>query len=43
LAVSAAVLEGDDDRTLRVAVGHLPDSALPWEDGNMALAGHRDT
>jgi sortase A len=43
LAVSAAVLEGDDDRTLSVAVGHLPDTALPWEDGNMALAGHRDT
>jgi hypothetical protein len=43
LAVSAAVLEGDDDRTLRVAVGHLPDTALPWEDGNMAFAGHRDT
>jgi sortase A len=43
LAVSAAVLEGDDDRTLEVAVGHLPDTALPWEDGNVALAGHRDT
>jgi sortase A len=43
LAVSAAVLEGDDDRTPKVAVGHLLDTALPWEDGNMALAGHRDT
>jgi sortase A len=43
LGVSAAVLEGDDGRTLSVAVGHLPDTALPWEEGNTALAGHRDT
>jgi sortase A len=43
LDVSAAVLEGDDDRTLTLAVGHLPDTALPWEDGNTALAGHRDS
>ena len=43
LGMSAAVLEGDDDRTLRVAVGHLPDTALPWEKGNTAVAGHRDT
>ena len=37
------VAEGDDDRTLRVAVGHLPDTPFPWENGNTALAGHRDT
>lgn len=43
LGVSVAVLEGEDERTLRVAVGHLSDTALPWEDGNTALAGHRDT
>jgi sortase A len=43
VGVSVAVLDGDDDRTLRVAVGHLPDTALPWEEGNTALAGHRDT
>ena len=41
--LSVAVLEGDDDRTLRIAVGHLPDTPLPWEHGNSALAGHRDT
>jgi sortase A len=28
---------------LKVAVGHLPDTPLPWQDGNTALAGHRDT
>ena len=36
-------MEGDDERTLRVAVGHLPDTPLPWDQGTTALAGHRDT
>ena len=36
-------MEGDDDDTLKVAVGHLPDTPLPWQAGNAALAGHRDT
>lgn len=43
LDLAIAVLEGDDPRTLDVAVGHLPDTDLPWTDGNTALAGHRDT
>jgi LPXTG-site transpeptidase (sortase) family protein len=43
LRVSAMVAEGDDDSTLRIAIGHLPDTPLPWEDGNSALAAHRDT
>lgn len=38
----AAVAEGDDDGTLRVAVGHLPDTPLPWQGSNAAFAGHRD-
>jgi len=38
----AALAEGDDDSTLRVAVGHLPDTPLPWQSGNAAFAGHRD-
>ncbi len=42
LGVSAAVRAGEDDRTLDGAVGHLPDTALPWQDGNTALAAHRD-
>jgi sortase A len=37
------VAEGDDDSTLSIAIGHLPDTPLPWEDGNSALAAHRDT
>jgi len=43
LGVSAMVAEGDTPRVLRVAVGHVPDTALPGENGNIALAGHRDT
>jgi sortase A len=43
LHLSAVVANGDDDGTLRVAIGHLPDTPLPWQDGNSALAGHRDT
>jgi sortase A len=43
LKLSAAVANGDDDGTLRVAIGHLPDTPLPWQEGNSALAGHRDT
>jgi sortase A len=43
LGLSAIVAEGDDEDTLKVAVGHLPDTPLPWQDGNTALAGHRDT
>lgn len=43
LKVSAAVAEGDDDKTLGKAVGHLPDTPLPWQRrGNVALAAHRD-
>jgi sortase A len=43
LGVSAIVREGDDAATLRRAVGHIPETALPGEPGNLALAGHRDT
>ena len=42
LRFSVVVAEGDDDATLKVAVGHLPDTPLPWDRGNSALAGHRD-
>jgi sortase A len=42
LQLSTPVIEGDDDRTLKRSVGHLPDTPLPWEAGNSAIAGHRD-
>jgi sortase A len=40
---AAVVLEGVDDKTLKVAVGHVPGTALPGEQGRIALAAHRDT
>src|SRR5947209_14321837 len=42
IGLSAMVAEGDDDKTLRHAVGHIPGTAPPWGEGNVALAGHRD-
>jgi sortase A len=43
LNVSATIVEGDDTDALRHAVGHIPGTALPWESGNIGLAGHRDS
>lgn len=35
------IKEGTDMRTLRYAVGHFTETPYPWEDGNFAIAGHR--
>ena len=43
LGVSVVIRAGSDARTLRLAVGHIPGTALPGEIGNIGLAGHRDT
>lgn len=43
LGLSAIVVQGDSDDVLRHAVGHIPETALPGQAGNIALAGHRDT
>ena len=43
LGLRVIVVQGDSPKILRRAVGHLPDTKLPGEDGNIALAGHRDT
>jgi sortase A len=43
LGVSAVVRAGADARTLNLAVGHIPGTALPGDPGNVGLAGHRDT
>jgi sortase A len=43
LHVRAIVREGDDAKTLSMAVGHIPGTALPGAAGNVALAAHRDT
>jgi sortase A len=43
LDLSASIREGDDEGTLRHAVGHIPATAFPGNPGNVALAAHRDT
>jgi len=43
LGLSAILIEGDDPKTLRRAVGHVPGTPLPGQSGNIALTGHRDT
>jgi sortase A len=37
------VREGSDERTLSLALGHIPGTALPGQPGNIGVAGHRDT
>ena len=37
------VVEGDGPRELRRGPGHLAGTALPGENGNCVIAGHRDT
>src|SRR5436190_6255709 len=41
VGLSGAVVEGDGDAVLDRAIGHLPDTPLPWHTGNSALAAHR--
>lgn len=40
--VEVPVLEGTDDLTLNRGVGHVAGTAKPGENGNVAIAGHRD-
>lgn len=37
------VVEGVKPRSLKLAVGHIPGTALPGGPGNVGIAGHRDT
>jgi sortase A len=43
IGVAVMVVEGADDGDLKRAVGHIPGTALPWDFGNVGIAGHRDT
>lgn len=43
LRLSVMVMEGDGQRTLRRAAGHVPGTPLPGESGNIGITGHRDT
>jgi len=40
--VEVPVLEGTDDLVLNRGVGHVTGTAYPGENGNVAIAGHRD-
>lgn len=42
LHVRAIVREGTGDRTLNLALGHIAGTALPGQNGNVGVAGHRD-
>jgi sortase A len=37
------VVEGDDGKDLRRGPGHVAGTAMPGQDGNCIIAGHRDT
>jgi sortase A len=41
--LSVMVLEGDDERILKVAAGHISGTALTPGFGNIGIAAHRDT
>ena len=40
--VEVPLLEGTDDLSLNRGVGHVAGTANPGDDGNVAIAGHRD-
>lgn len=42
LGISAILKEGVGRRTLNLAVGHIPSTALPGQPGNVGVAAHRD-
>ena len=43
LGINVMVREGAGAETLRTAIGHIPETALPGAAGNVGIAGHRDT
>jgi sortase A len=43
IGLTAMILAGTGDETLRRAVGHISGTSLPGREGNVAIAGHRDT
>ena len=43
IGLEAMIMEGTDAKTLRRAVGHISGTPLPGQQGNVAIAGHRDT
>lgn len=38
-----SIVQGTSDKELKMGVGHFVESALPGEDNNCVISGHRDT
>lgn len=43
LGMNAIFVQGDSPKILRHAVGHISETALPGEPGNVVLTAHRDS
>ena len=43
LGLSAIVVEGVEERELKLGPGHIRGTSLPGDGGNVGVAGHRDT
>ena len=43
LGVNVVVVQGIDEQSLRAGAGHYPETPLPCEEGDVAIAGHRTT
>jgi sortase A len=42
IGLSVVIVNGDDDASLSLGVGHMPGSAALGASGNTVIAGHRD-
>jgi sortase A len=42
LKVATPIIEGTDEAQLKRGAGHVPSTAAPGADGNVAIAAHRD-
>ncbi len=43
IRLSTMVVEGVANADLRLAAGHIPGTAFPWQPGNVGIAAHSDT
>jgi sortase A len=43
LGVNVVVVQGVDDNSLKAGAGHYPETPLPCQEGDVAIAGHRTT
>lgn len=43
LGIKVVILQGTTSKTLRLGAGHMIGTAMPGEEGNIGIAGHRDT